>query len=281
MLCAHTNTCCTTLIADSGSTKTEWLLCVPGETPRHFFTQGINPFMIGAEEIRRIIREELLSQMPDTRITDIRFYGAGCRAEKADEVARALHTEIPDAEQVTVESDLAGAAWALFGQTDGIACILGTGSNSGLYIGEKIIQNVSPLGFILGDEGSGAVLGRRLVGNLLKQQMPEKLREAFLKEYGLSPDSIIQHVYREAFPNRFLASFAPFIHKHRTEESVQSLLADEFSRFFRRNVCLYERPDLPVSFVGSIAYYFETELRTVAAHFGYTIGTIKKSPLGD
>lgn len=146
-------------------------------------------------------------------------------------------------------------------------------------MGGKLVANVSPLGYILGDEGSGAVLGRRLLGDVLKRQLPQDVCLAFEKRYGLSADAIIQRVYREPMANRFLASFAPFLAAHREHPAIQALLADEFARFFERNILQYERPDLPVHFVGSIAYVFADELRKAALRFGLTMGRILKAPL--
>lgn len=267
------------LIADSGSTKTDWLLRVGERNKARIATQGINPFMLSEEEIESILRNELLTNEEFICPTEIRFYGAGCRGAQCDVVASALRKAMPTAENVKVDSDLAGAAHALYGKADGIACILGTGSNSGLFVDGKIVENVSPLGFILGDEGSGAVLGRRLVGDVLKKQLPEHLCRAFEEAYHLTGDEIIRRTYKEPFPNRFLASFAPFLHAHRKDEAIAALLHEEFSRFFRRNVAAYQRPDLPVGFVGSVAWYFREEVAKAATDTGFKMGRIKRCPL--
>ena len=267
------------LTADSGSTKTDWVLTCEGQQLARISTQGINPFMLSQAEIERILRDELICSAQFASPQVVHFYGAGCRGAQCEVVERALRHCMPGLEEVVVGSDLIGAAKALFADADGIACILGTGSNSGLYVGGEIVKNVSPLGYILGDEGSGAVLGRRLVGDVLKRQLPEPVCADFAKQYGMSSDEIINRVYRQPLANRFLASFAPFLHQHRTVAEVHALLIEEFSRFFRRNVDAYARPDLKVSFVGSIAYYFEAELREAASACGFKIGTIKKQPL--
>lgn len=269
----------TILTADSGSTKTDWLLERNGARLARISTQGINPFMLEAEEIAEILRRELLAHPDFCPPTAVRFYGAGCRGAQCQVVERALRSVLPEAACVTVDSDLVGAARALCGEADGIACILGTGSNSGLYLGGQVVENVSPLGFILGDEGSGAVLGKRLVGDVLKRQLPAHLCQAFQEKYGLSSDEIIRRVYREAFPNRFLASFAPFLHEHRDEEAVRTLLHEEFARFFTRNAAAYRRPDLPVGFVGSIAWHFRDELAAAARACGFSMGRVLRAPL--
>lgn len=267
------------LTADSGSTKTDWVLTCEGKQLARISTQGVNPFMLSQAEIEQILRDELISTAQFVQPQVVHFYGAGCRGEQCKVVEEALRHCLPGLEEVVVGSDLIGAAKALFADADGVACILGTGSNSGLYVGGKIVQNVSPLGYILGDDGSGAVLGRRLVGDVLKQQLPEQVCADFVKQYGLSSDEIIQRVYRQPLANRFLASFAPFLHSHRMVAEVHALLIEEFSRFFRRNVAAYARPDLKVSFVGSVAYYFEVELREAASACGFEVGVIKKQPL--
>lgn len=267
------------LIADSGSTKTDWLLCTDGTPLARFKTQGINPYMLSDSQISNILKEELLCKDGFVQPQKVRFYGAGCRGEQCQMLQRVLCKLMPQAIDVVVDSDLVGAAKALCDNADGIACIMGTGSNSCLYLNGKIMQNVSPLGYILGDEGSGAVLGKRLIGDLLKNQLPEDIKKAFFYCYHLTLDDIIRRVYKEPFANRFLATFAPFLHQHKENEAVRALLLDEFARFFKRNIDLYQRKDLNVSFVGSVAYYFQDELKMVAKAHGYNIGKILKSPL--
>ncbi len=269
----------TMLFADSGSTKTDWLITTGNGTPQRIRTQGINPFMLSDDEVEQILRNELLSAEDFSTPTAICFYGAGCRGEGTERMERIFRKLFPNATDITVGSDLIGTAKALIGGGSGIACILGTGSNSCLVVDGQTVANVSPLGYVLGDEGSGAVLGRRLIGDVLKKQLPEHVCKAFHDTYTLTGDEIISRVYREPFGNRFLASFAPFLHAHREEPAVRALLLDEFARFFRRNVLLYRRTDLPVSFTGSIAYHFREELAMAAEACGCTLGRILQSPL--
>ena len=268
------------LIADSGSTKTDWILVCKNGIEGRFSTQGINPVMLDEQHIVEILQCELLPHLDSIKIDAVDFYGAGCRGAQCDVVRSALHV-VFGIERIAVDSDMLGAARALCGTEEGIVCILGTGSNSCLYDGQKIVENVSPLGFILGDEGSGAVLGKRLLGDMLKGQMPDVMVRLFAEEYGLTIDDIIRKVYREPMPNRFLASFAPFISHHRDCAEIRNLVVDEFRRFFIRNVSKYRRKDLPVHFVGSIAHYFRDELTGVACDLGYRLGHIKKAPLDD
>lgn len=269
------------LTADSGSTKTDWLLQQGKHSMARRHTQGINPFMLPQKEIEDIVRRELLTDDTFRHIDEICFYGAGCRGAQCAVVEKALRAVWPCAASIIVDSDLVGAAKALCRDNDGVACILGTGSNSCLYVDGEIRQNVSPLGYILGDEGSGAVLGRRLLGDVLKHQLPHNVCEAFEATYHLASDEIIHRVYKEPFANRFLASFAPFLAAQRHEPAIHALLVEEFSRFFRRNVAQYGRRDLPVSFVGSIAYHFSEELRQAAAENGFRIGKIMHAPLDE
>ena len=266
------------LIADSGSTKTDW--CIVDESGE-FSTirvKGMNPYFQDEEEISSEIEKKLLPAVGDNVIDTVYFYGAGCIFDKVKVVENAIKKHIT-AKRIFVESDLLGVARAVCGKTEGIACILGTGSNSCLYDGDKIVSNISPLGFILGDEGSGAVLGKLLVGDLLKGILPERLKSLFLEQYGLTPAYIIDKVYRQPFPNRFLAGFAPFLAEHLDEPSIYRLVADSFYAFIYRNVKQYHRDDCEVSFVGSIAYFFRDILSAVASDTGIVLGKIVQNPM--
>ena len=267
------------LIADSGATKTDWCLGEKTTDARVIQTQGINPFHQSAEHIYKVLTEELLPQLgEENHITHIHFYGAGCTPEKSVIVKEQLQALFLDAD-IDVQSDLLGAARSLCGKEQGIACILGTGSNSCLYDGEKIIANVSPLGYILGDEGSGAVLGKRLVGDCLKHQLPEHICQAFLNETGLTPADIINKVYRQPQANRFLASLTPFLSAHREDPGIHTLLIDCFTEFFKRNVMQYAYKGTEVHFTGSIAWYFQEEVKEAAESLGIRTGKFIKSPI--
>lgn len=269
------------LIADSGSTKTDWIVVRDGRRAARYITAGVNPFMMEEPEIAMLISSELLPLL-SFEVNEICFYGAGCRGKGIQRVRAALERLWPMAERIEVEGDLLGAARALFPDSDGIACILGTGSNSGLYIDGAIRRNVPPMGYILGDEGSGASLGKRFLGDLSKGLLSRETTEDFRTAFpDLTTDEIIERVYRGAFPNRFLASFAPFLHARRQSEDIRKLLLDEFTRFFDRNIAVYGRPDLEIGFVGSIAQNFCEEILHAAKPFHYRIGTIKKAPLDE
>lgn len=267
------------LIADSGSTKTEWMLIEKGTVLKQLITKGINPFFQTEEEICAELKVTLIPQLESGKILQIHFFGAGCALpERKAQVGNALKVLFANAE-ISVESDLLGAARALLGREKGIACILGTGSNSCFYDGENIVENISPLGFILGDEGSGAVLGKLFVGDCLKSQLPEALRDKFMDEYQLTPAIILDRVYKQPFPNRFLASFMPFLAAHQLEPAVYNLIYNAFVAFLRRNVMQYDYSSYPVSFTGSVAYYFADILRKAAADCGINVDKIEKNPM--
>ena len=267
------------LIADSGSTKTDWVLtrdngCIEGR----FKTEGINPFHQSEDDILTILQTLPLPFTVEGEELRLCFYGSGVRPELEPKMARLLQTVLPKA-TVEAHNDLLGAARAVCGQSPGIACILGTGANSCLYDGDYIVQNTPPLGYILGDEGSGAVLGRRFLNALYKGFMPDAVVADFQKDINMTMDEVITHVYRHPMANRFLASLSPFISSHLHEPTVRQLVIDSFRDFFRRNLVQYGRNDLPVGFVGSVAFHYEAQLKEAAASEGYTVGCILKSPI--
>lgn len=267
------------VIADSGSTKTEWCFVEDGIIIKCIKSKGINPYFESKEEITEKIKQVLSELDSVDKISAIYFYGAGCTPEKR-EVVKCSISEIVDSNTlIEVNSDLLGAARALFGREKGIACILGTGSNSCYYNGDIIERNISPLGFILGDEGSGAVIGRLFIGGLLKNQFGEELKEQFLYESSLTQGEIIDRVYRKAFPNRFLASLSPHIYKHIDNPSIYNIVFDSFKEFFIRNVMQYDYQTNNIAFIGSIAYYYKNILNEVAQSLNISITKIESSPI--
>ena len=267
----------TILIADGGSTKTDWTIVAGNQEIDRIKTRGINPFFQTEEEISAEIRDNLIPRIKKyDSIEAVYFYGAGCAfPEKILRRSVTHYLPVP----VEVGSDLLAAARALCGHSPGIACILGTGSNSCLYDGKDIVNNISPLGFILGDEGSGAVLGKLLVGDVLKNQLPVALQEVFFAESGLTPAIIMEKVYKQPFPNRFLASLSPFLLRHIEEPAIYNLVSNSFRAFFARNVMQYDCRDHPVHLIGSIAWYYQAILKDVAREFGLRLGTIVQSPV--
>ena len=229
-------------IVDSGSTKTDWCL-VDHSGEKRVRTAGINPYFQSEEEMAETLQTQLLPAMEA-----IYFYGAGCATETVNQkVEQAIRRFFPVA--VEVQSDLIAAARALCGHEAGIACILGTGANSCAFDGERIVEQVSPLGYVLGDEGSGAVLGKRLVGDVLKHQLSPVVEQLFFGETELTAAAILDKVYRQPFPNRFLASLVPFVKRHIDEPSLRLLVEDNFRTFFVRNVNAHG-PDHAVAYGG-------------------------------
>lgn len=288
------------LIADSGSTKTDWMLLhssnpqLKHEVIATFHTQGITPIHQTVGDIRQILEQELMPQFStfpraalihsgvlETTVfqnLEIFFYGSGCRPEHVPMMVQLFNEELSP-KYVEVHSDLMAAARALCQHEAGIACILGTGANSCLYDGEKIVQNTPALGYILGDEGSGAVLGRMFLNAIFKNPAFAAVRDEYLETAKLTQADIIRKVYREPMANRWLASLAPFIHDHLTVPVVRDLVIDNFRAFFRRNLRPYQRPDLPVHFVGSMAHHFSKELAEAAQEEGFIMGNILQSPI--
>ena len=267
------------LIADSGSTNTAWKLIGNSGEVKNIQTSGINPFFRTEEDIFQELSQLLLPET-GTDIQEIFFYGAGIiNVEKGDIIRRALIRIYPEA-RIETYSDVLGAARALFGNRAGIACILGTGSNVCLYDGKKITGGVSPLGFILGDEGSGAVMGRKLLGDYFKEVMPIRLREEFAEQFNLIREEALNRVYRSEKPNQFLAQFVPFLSEHADSAYCHEFVQQNFMEFFERNVSkLPDYTKYPIGFVGSVAYSFSQILNNTASYFGYEEIAIIKEPI--
>lgn len=260
------------LIADSGSTKTHWALLDETGLAEEWTGRGINPALSDMASIA--------GRLPDDRQAEtVYFYGAGCKNEGAERMRQALVARYPSARAVHVASDLLAAARALCGDRPGVACILGTGANTGLYDGERIVRNVPTLGYVLGDEGSGANLGRRLLRSVLRDEVSPTVARAFRDKYALSEADIVRCVYREPAANVFLASFCPFLADYRADEGVHALLVSEFRRHFRHTVAHYGHSEWPANYVGSVAWHFQTELREAAAAEGLQVGEIRQQPL--
>lgn len=289
------------LIADSGSTKTDWTLLLkanalaPSEVISAFKTQGITPIHQAPAAIREILEHELLPQLctfPRARLVatkvlddgplmqhvSVYFYGSGCTPAHVPQMQQIL-TEVLSPKAVEVYSDLMAAARALCGHEAGIACILGTGANSCLYDGEQIVQNTPALGYILGDEGSGAVLGRLFMNAIFKDPRLAAIRDQYLTETKTTQADIIRKVYREPMANRFLASTSPFILGHLDNPLVSQLVVENFRQFFRSNIAPYGHKELPVHFVGSMAFHYRRQLEEAASQEGYVIGQAMQSPM--
>lgn len=268
------------LLADSGSTKTDWGLVENGKLVKRLRTSGMNPFQMSEEAITEEIKTHLVPELSGTVLDEVHFYGAGCTKEKQPIVERALRANLTINGECEVASDMLGAARGICGHKPGIACILGTGSNSCSYDGKNLVKNVSPLGFILGDEGSGAVLGKLLVGDVLKNQMPEAITKRFFEKYKLTSAEIIDRVYRQPKPNTFLASFVPFLEENIDEPKIYNLVKESFRSFLRRNVMQYDGwQTLPIGFNGSIAKIYKKPLLEALEEEGMHLGRIIQAPM--
>ena len=266
------------VIADSGSSKTDWLF-MSSEKEYIISTHGINPFFQQTDEIFATLSSTFTNDQKK-EVSEVYFYGAGCIKGKTDQiVSEALKRVFPKA-LIAVEDDILGASRALLGKSSGIACILGTGTNSCLYNGSEIVDKVPTLGFILGDEGSGAYLGKLLLNDYFKRAVPETLKQKMENELHLELADVLNSVYREEYPSRYLAKFSEFISKNRNQNYVQNLIKRSFTDFFFRNIERYnDYQNYTVNFVGSIAYYYSDLLKEVAFNRKIEIGNIIDKPI--
>lgn len=267
------------IIAESSSTRTQWSLVAGDTVVEQATTSGMNPFFQTRREISHSIRLELPDTFFKRRWRHIYYYGAGCSSvEKCKILESSLVAQFKT--PVTVESDLLGAARGLLIHQRGLACILGTGSNSCLYDGSNIVQNVRSLGFILGDEGSGSTLGRIFIGDAMKGLAPRELTDAFFAEYETTPEAIMDDVYNNPLANRNLSRYSFYLSKHLNHPYVVDLITREFQRFFERNVCQYpNHKDLPLCFVGAVATTYSEILLDVAAANGLRIQKIVRNSM--
>ena len=266
------------LIADSGFTKTDWRLINKEGAIAQARTQGINPYYQTEEEMLEVIHN-LYGQMPES-MDQIFFYGTGCSSGiNRNKIAQLLKKYYPTA-AIDVNHDLLAAARSLCGQEAGIACIIGTGTNSCSYDGDKIITNVPSLGWAIADEGGGTYLGKTLVTSYYRKEMPQHLRTLFKETYKLTKDSFLTHVYQEPMPGRFLSNFAKFIGQHINDPYMYQLVAEGFDTFLTKNVMKYDAyQELPVHFTGSVAYHFGTILRSVAQEKNIFVKHISEHPI--
>lgn len=267
-----------TIIADSGSSKTDWVVIDKNNQKQFFTTQGLNPYFVKPDDFIAAVTNHLL--IDKTLIQQVYFYGSGCGTEqKKNEVERNLNKLFIHA-KCEVNHDLLGAARALCLQHKGVACILGTGSNACIYNGHEIVDEAVSLGFILGDEGGGAHLGKQLVTAFLYNELPDDLLEKFIKEFQTDKATILDHVYRKPYPNRYLASFVPFLVQHKSHKYVSTLVGHSFDLFINRHIkTLYNYNEFDCNFVGSIAFVFESILRKKVEQHGLKVVEIMNKPI--
>ncbi len=269
------------LVADSGSTKTEWKTIEDGKAGDSLFTSGINPYFLRTDEIYLLLTGELgimQGQSPER----IFFYGTGCNSDAKNNVVKEALLRFFPGSEVLIGSDLLGAARSLCRNKAGIACIMGTGSNSCYFDGIRIVRNVPPLGYILGDEGGGAVIGRKLVSAVLKRQVPANVIDKFFDTYHITTAEILESVYMKPFPNRFLGQYSRFISSNIDIPELQEIITTSFEEFIRRNVLQYpESAKLPVHFTGSIAWHFRSYLERSLKKHHLNPGIISLTPAED
>jgi len=269
------------IIADSGSTKTEWRVIEGKGAEKSYITSGLNPYLLTGDNIYQLLKEEL-SGLEGLSVSDIYFYGTGCNNAEKENIIKGSLSRFYKAGEVHISSDLLAAARSLCMNDEGIACIIGTGSNSCYYDGKTIVSNVSPLGYILGDEGGGAFIGKNLLSGVLKKQLPGYVIDNFYKAYPLSRAEILDNVYSRPFPNRFLGQFTKFVSDNIHVPELQNIIVSGFDDFIRRNVLQYpEAKELPIHFTGSVAFYFRIYLEELIKKYKLHPGKITLKPMDD
>jgi len=267
------------LIADSGSTKTEWCLLKNNKSTL-FTTEGMSPYFVNEQQVEQIISTEVIPQLNKTKIDEIFFYGTGCKNPANIKMFKKVFKKLFAGALVNVDNDLSGAAKALCGNEKGVACILGTGSNSCFYNGKRIVKNSPGLGFILGDEGSGAYLGKKLIQHYLYNILDEDLRARFDAQFVTTESEIIESVYKKPLPNRYLASFAIFLAENRGHYMVENIIEDGLNDFFYTHIISYrESPNYPIHFTGGIAYGFKDVVTRLCNNYDLQVGNILRSPM--
>ncbi|QMW02411.1 N-acetylglucosamine kinase [Spirosoma foliorum] len=268
------------LIADSGSTKTDWRLVDSNGSTYAIQTDGFNPYYQTTAQMVNTLQAQLIPYLNDTDITKVFFYGTGCTGPTVNPiVADALQAVLPGLQVVEVNSDMLGAARGAIGHQSGIACILGTGSNACCYEGGQLTRGIQSLGFWLGDEGSGGYLGKTLVRDFFQERLPAELREAFQLRYALDRPTLLENAYQKPFPNRYFAAFTPFLSEHLEHPYIANLVTEAFVLFLTTYVKRFpEASSWPIYFVGSIAYYFAKPLQLAVKQTGLTMGSILKAP---
>ena len=269
----------TILIADSGATKCEWRLVENGKK-KTIITQGISPYFLNASQITALLSKELLPKLKKAPVTHRHFYGTGLsNADNAKMVKQVLKKCFPAA-KIEVQTDLLAAARALCGKQKGIACILGTGSNSCFYNGKKIVKNSPGLGYVLGDEGSGAYLGKKVIQYYLYNTFDEELKARFEKRFQVSNVEILDHVYKQPLANRYLASYAIFLAENRGHYMIENIIEDGLNDFFFTHLYKYrETWLLPIHFIGSIAFGFKDVLKDLCNTYELELGKVLKAPM--
>jgi N-acetylglucosamine kinase-like BadF-type ATPase len=267
------------LIADSGATKCEWCLLENGKKKK-IMTVGISPYFLNAEQIEQLLHTNLIPKLKGTLIEEVHFYGTGLSNQNNAAILKTVLKKTFKKAKISVETDLTAAARALCGRQKGIACILGTGSNSCFYNGRKMIKNSPGIGFILGDEGSGSYLGKKVIQYYLYQTFDEELMSCFEKRFLTSPMEILENVYKKPMANRYLASFAIFLAENRGHYMIENIIEDGLNDFFFTHIYKYKESwTHPINFIGSVAFGFKDVLQELCNSYELELGKVMKAPM--
>ena len=267
------------LIADSGSTKCEWCLLYNGKK-KIINTHGISPYFVKREQIVDLLEQDLVPELKNVEIEELHFYGTGMGNPSNEKIVRLALKEVFSTADITLEDDLLGAARALCGHEKGIACILGTGANSCYYNGKKIVKNSPGLGYVLGDEGSGAYLGKKVIQYYLYNTFDEDLMHLFNKHFNVSKDDILDSVYKKPLANRYLASYAIFLAENRGHYMIENIIEDGLNDFVFNHLYKYEESwKMPINFTGSIAFGFKDVLQDLCNTYELELGKVLQSPM--
>jgi N-acetylglucosamine kinase-like BadF-type ATPase len=268
-----------TLIADSGATKCEWCLLDNGKKKKIIST-GISPYFLNAAQIEQLLIKQLVPKLKEAIINEVHFYGTGLSNQNNVLILKSVLKKIFKKAKISIETDLTAAARALCGKEKGMACILGTGSNSCFYNGRKMIKNSPGIGFILGDEGSGSYLGKKVIQYYLYQTFDEELMSSFEKRFLTSPMEILENVYKKPMANRYLASFAIFLAENRGHYMIENIIEDGLNDFFFTHIYKYKESwTHPINFIGSIAYGFKDVLQELCNTYELELGKVMKAPM--
>jgi len=267
------------LIADSGSTKTDWRIIDNPDRVFQVFTEGLNPHYQAQDEIIALLRKSVMENKLPKTVKKIFYYGAGCSSNEKNGVIKDALNKVFEVDQINVDSDMLGVARAVCGRRQGIVGILGTGSGSCIYDGEKIVRQVPSLGYILGDEGSGAHIGKLLLADFLRGALPDNIMRKFNKHFDADKEEILHRINKGPFPSRYLASFTKFVHQHLYDGHIQKLVRASFGEFIEQYIFPYHaNKHIPVRFCGAIAFYFEDILRLALNEHGLVAGHIVEAP---
>lgn len=268
------------LIADAGASKIQWVVINDGKASEPIETAGFNPYFMDPKVLEDAVEKDLVPFLDPRYISDVYYYGAGCSTQAKCGIVEDVLRDIFDRADFEIHHDLLGAARSLFNRKEGIACILGTGSNSCLFDGKNILENVTSLGYLFGDEGSGAYIGKLLLTSYLRKKMPDNIRQDFDKRYGYSVENILDSVYARPHPNRFLASFSLFAGDRSNDPFIRDIVRQNFRDFFRDQVTQYsDYKSKELAVVGSVGFHFKDIFKEVADENGMSVGKIIKSPI--